>query len=406
MAGLTLVPMMVGVGAAVDYSRASDTRAALQSALDAALIAGVKDGSATWTQTASSTFNAVIRAKSGATIGTPSFTQSGTDGYSAAVSATVPVTFLAMVGYSSVNVTASSSAVGGLSGDNSCVLTLDSGASLSDVSLLFGGAPNIALTNCTVRSNTSLSCNGHDSGATASIATGTATSCSNPQSGVRAVPDMYAKVAQNIAPLCGGASMAVTWTAGQPRPPAVKTVSQGTYTEYHVCGDLTVSGSGTLISSSADSLLVIENGSLTLDNSAKISTVRTAIVLTGNNSHSSSINFPNGNGQLATLSLSPPLTGGNPWQGIALYQDPALTLNVDDNWGPGATFSVDGIVYLPNASVTLRGVANSNNYQCTKLVTKKFNTNGSVTLMFAQQKTGCDTIGMKQWADVPVRLTQ
>jgi hypothetical protein len=95
--------------------------------------------------------------------------------------------------------------------------------------------------------------------------------------------------------------------------------------------------------------------------------MRTIIVLTGNNSYASSINFPNGKGHAATLSLSPP-TGSDPWRGISLYQNPSLTSNVDDTWGPGATFNADGVVYLPYANLTIHGSSSSNNYQCTKFV--------------------------------------
>lgn len=405
MAGLTMVPLALGVGAAVDYSRAGDARAALQAAIDSAVLAGAKDGSAGWAQIASNTFGAVVTAKSGAAIATPSFTLSG-DRYSGTVSASVPSVFMGLAGYNTMNVTVSSAAIGGLNGGNSCILTLDRGAALSDVSLLFGGAPNITLTNCAVRSNTSLSCNGHDSGATASLASGTASSCSNAQSGVQPARDLYAPLAANITALCGNSTTGVTWAAGGPKPSTLKTVTQASYTEYHVCGDLTVSGTGALFDDGADAVVVIENGSLNAANNATISTVRTAIILTGNGSRSSTVNFPNGNGQSATLTLSPPISEQDPWRGIALYQDPALTTNVNDNWGPGATLNADGVIYLPNASVVMRGVANSSNYQCNKFVSGSFQTNGSVTLKFAQQNAGCDTIGMKKWSDVQVRLTQ
>ncbi|HZP74629.1 MAG TPA: pilus assembly protein TadG-related protein [Pseudolabrys sp.] len=406
IAALSLVPLVGFVGAAVDYSRASDVRVNLQAALDSALLAGAKDGTTSWAQVALNTFNATVVSK-GSTVGTPNFSLSGSDTYAGSVSAAVLPAFVSVLGLSSINVTASSTVVGGLPPDNSCILTLDTGQASTDISLLFGGAPNISLTNCSVRSNTSLSCNGHNSGSAESIAAGTATSCANPVSGARVVPDIYASLATKITPICGGTSVAVNWTAGSSNPPAaVKTVVQSGYTEYHVCGDLNLSGSGTLINSGSDSVVVIENGSLNLGNSANVSTVGTAIVLTGNDNHASAINFPNGNGQSATLALSPPTSSGDPWLGIALYQDPALTNGVTDNWGPGATLNVDGIVYLPNANVTMRGVAASNNYQCTKFVSNSFQTNGSVSLSFAQANSGCTMIGMKQWSDVPIHLSQ
>ena len=87
----------------------------------------------------------------------------------------------------------------------------------------------------------------------------------------------------------------------------------------------------------------------------------TTLMLSGNNSYASSINFPNGKGHAAALSLSPPTSSSDPWQGVSLYQDPALTNNVNDDWGPGATFNVDGVVYLPNADLVMHGSGASNN---------------------------------------------
>src|SRR4029078_218613 len=54
---LTLIPIMTGVGAALDYSRANAAKALLQSALDTAILAGAKDGSSSWVSVASQVFS-------------------------------------------------------------------------------------------------------------------------------------------------------------------------------------------------------------------------------------------------------------------------------------------------------------------------------------------------------------
>jgi hypothetical protein len=252
-----------------------------------------------------------------------------------------------------------------------------------------------------------MTCNGHNGNATASIAAGTVSGCSNPQNNAAAVGDIYAALAANITTQCGSSRIGATWTGGSGAPKTgVVTVSNSGYTEYHVCGDLLVTGTGYLTGSSpgSDSLIIIENGSLNVDSDAQISTARTAIILTGNNKYASAINFPNGKGHAATLSLSP-VIGTGTWQGIALYQNPALNNSVDDTWGPGATFNADGVVYLPHANMTMHGSGASNNYQCTKIVVNTFTTDGSVNLNFAQTN-GCTTIGMKQWSDIPLHLSQ
>ena len=136
--------------------------------------------------------------------------------------------------------------------------------------------------------------------------------------------------------------------AGVPRnnPPSgsgVISVVQNGYTEYHICGTLTLSGTGSF-APNTDAIIVIENGSLVLSNNANVSLARSSIVLTGNNTAASNIQFPNGNGHAAALSMSPPTASNDPWQGVAMYQDPSLTNSVDDSWGPGATLNMDGLV--------------------------------------------------------------
>ena len=403
--GLALIPIVGAVGAAVDYSRASSVKASLQAALDSAVIAGAKDGSANWTQTATDMFNTNAVAK-GSTVNTPTFSFDGKSSYSGSATATLPTSFR-VVGLSSLNISASSVATGSQP-DNSCVLTLDQGQSRSDVSLTLNGAPVVNLTGCSLRSNTSMTCNGHNGNATASIAAGTVSGCSNPENNAAVVPDIYSSLASKISPQCGGSRPGATWTGGSAAPKTgVVTVNNKGYTEYHVCGDLLVTGTGYLTGSSpgSDSLIVIENGSLNVDSSAQISMARTAIILTGNNSYASAINFPNGKGHAASLSLSPVIGTGGPWQGVALYQDPVLTNSVDDTWGPGATFNADGVVYLPHANMIMHGSGASNNYQCTKIVVNTFTTDGSVNLNFAQTN-GCTTVGMKQWSEVPLHLAQ
>ena len=61
---LALIPLVGLVGAAVDYSSATNARTSLQVALDAALIAGAKDGSTNWATTALNSFSANLNPSS------------------------------------------------------------------------------------------------------------------------------------------------------------------------------------------------------------------------------------------------------------------------------------------------------------------------------------------------------
>lgn len=405
---LALIPMVVAVGAAVDYSRANAFKTVLQTVLDTSLLAGAKDGSSSWSTVALNTFTANIAGKTSATL-TPTFTTANNVTYDATVSAAVPTSFLGVINVHSMTVTAKATAQAS-PGDNSCILTLDKGQPLSHVGLVLNGAPVINLAGCSIRTNTGLNCNGHDGNATKSIAAGTASGCANPTSNAPAVPDIYTDLAKNITPKCGTLKSGFDWAAGSipATGPAFIRVTVGDYTEYHVCGDLNLSGTGALTGGTpaSDVIIVIENGSLNIANNASISTSKTAIVMTGDATAQSKINFPNGNGKEATLNLSPPTDAANPWQGVALYQDPKLTNHglIDNTWGPGMNFNADGLVYLGNSNVTTDGDTSSNNSRCTKFVMNQFTTNGHVDLNF--QQTNCSAIGLKQWGGITVHLTK
>jgi hypothetical protein len=394
---LSLGPTMMLMGAAVEYSRASDDRAGLQRALDAAILMGAKDGTSQWITVATSTFRSAFQSKSGAAA-TPQFSSSG-NRYAAAVATSSSTALLTPIGVQAIPISASATAlVTPADNDSSCLLTLGRNQALATNSMTFSGVPSVVLNGCSIRSNTSLNCNGHGTSAMASISAGTTNGCNNPISGASVVGDIYRPLASNITRKCSSANGNVSWSPGNP-PASNKMVTVLAYdrTEYHICGDLTLSGSGSLTGAypSSDTIIVVENGSLTLARDAAISATRTAIVLTGNNPTASAINFPNGAGQVATLTLSPPTTRSDPWAGIAIYQDPALT-NVSEDWGPGATLTVDGVVYLPNADVTLRGNMGSSSSGCPKVVTNTLTVGGDVNLTHTGQ--ACSSLNVQQWA--------
>jgi Flp pilus assembly protein TadG len=390
---LAMLPIIALVGFGVDYGRATRAKGVLQESLDAAVLAGATDGTAAWLTTAQDVFDANAASVEPVQ---PSF-QRGDDGsVSGSLSATVTAQIVNIIGIDVIPVTADSTALLTRTTDKSCILALGDGTETSDA-MRFNGAPNVSFGECTIRSNTSMRCNGHSGGSIASIAVGTVDGCSNPQPDAAPVPDIYATKADGISKLCGTSRPGATWTPGSP-PPGAKVVAQGNYTEYHICGNLTLSGNGYLTGSApaADTVIVVENGNLIMANNAAVTTRRVAIVLTGNNSYPSSITFPNGNGKAATLSLSPPTTRGNPWRGIALFQDPILT-DTDHDWGPGATFNADGVVYMPNSDLLLRGSSASEASGCTKMVVKSLQTNGSVNLHYTQLASGCASLGVSQW---------
>ena len=401
---LSLIPIITAVGAAIDYSRANKFKTNMQTALDSALLAGAKDGTSGWAQVAANMFDANLtaRAKYGSAA-SPSFVQQADGIYTGIVAGSVQTSVLAMLNIFSLPVSARATAAAS-DPDNSCILTLDHGQPASHVALTLNGAPIVNLSGCSIRSNTSLNCNGHDGNVTKAISAGTSAGCGQPKSNAITVPDVYAPLATNITKQCGASKPGVTWTPGlAPSGGGVVVVTSGGRTEYHICGDLNLTGTGSF-TPAADTVIVIENGSLNIANNAAVTITRTVVVLTGDNTNASAVNFPNGNGKTGSLTLGPPLDAADPWQGVALYQDPALTNNVDNKWGPGASFSADGLVYLGNSNVVTDGNTSSSNAQCSKFVMNSFVTNGKVNLDFDQSVATCSAIGLKQWGGIVVHL--
>jgi Flp pilus assembly protein TadG len=128
MFAFSLVPLVGMVGAAVDYSRASGIRVGLQAALDAAVLAGARDGTVGWSDAALSVFNANLLSK-GASVATPTFAKNAEGVFNAAVTASVPASFFRVLGTSSITVRAQSQAVlAGSTAQQFCVLALSSNA--------------------------------------------------------------------------------------------------------------------------------------------------------------------------------------------------------------------------------------------------------------------------------------
>ncbi len=398
---IALVPLTLAGGGAVDLSTAYGAKTRLQARLDSAVMAGVTQPTSQQIDVANRVMASEGEIPHSATTATVLFSTPSSGSFSGSAKLDVRMSFLGLAGIKTMQVAAVSTASLARP-DGSCILTYGQGMASSDASLAFNGAPSVSLSGCGLRSNTSIDCHGHNGSAIASVAVGAASGCSNAAT-APAVPDIYADLAKSITLQCGGSKVGASWSnTAKPGAGQMITVTKTGYTEYHVCGKLSLSGSGVLsgLAASTDNVIVVENGDIDVADKASVSAPRTAFVLAGANSASHAITYPQGKGKASSLAITPPSASGSPWLGVAIYQDPALTANVDITWGPGATLIADGLIYLSNSNVTMSGNGNSDNSKCTKFAVHTFTTNGNVNLNFEQ--TGCSTVGLKQWAGSPV----
>ncbi|MGH6999079.1 MAG: hypothetical protein ACREEO_12850, partial [Phenylobacterium sp.] len=143
------------------------------------------------------------------------------------------------------------------------------------------------------------------------------------------------------------------------------------------------------------SVMVIRNGRLNVKNYTLKTAEGSALTIvftgpTGVNGLNPSY-IPAGGG---TLDFAAPTSG--PWSGVAIYQDPALTSGV--NWsaaGNSPTWNITGLIYLPNADVTVSGIVNKSSVggrSCFALVVKTFESNGTTKFL---DQSECLQAGLK-----------
>lgn len=152
--GLALVPVAGLVGAAVDYSRASDGKVQLQMAIDGAVLAGIAEPAATRNTKATNVFRAIYSGPAGAT---PTF-PARTDGvYEGTATVDVPVQFMKLFNKSTVRVSASASAAVQTTSTTTTTTTTTPAATGGVCILLLDGSATDAL-----RVNSSVGATGPD----------------------------------------------------------------------------------------------------------------------------------------------------------------------------------------------------------------------------------------------------
>jgi hypothetical protein len=378
---------------------------AMQNAADAAVIAAATNGSSNYDIEA-----AAVAAQYGYVNGTDNVTVAASNSaacpadpsltppcYTVTISSIVPLYLTEVVGYlgnSSLNgarlQTLTSAAVANktIIQQPICLLGLDT----SGTAVRSNGGPSTDFTGCTVMSNSASTCNGSNLKATMGIAHATNNGCGNTQySNAPTVSDPYAYMANNIPTdlptRCSNSYSqesrhGSTWSGGTAWGAGTKSLT-GTASlagNTLICGDLVLTGDVT-INAPSGAVLYIENGLLDLQghtlSTANGSSV--TLVFTGTNTGSYQ-HYPtdNSGGSSGVLNIEAPKTG--PYPGMAIYQDPALTRNVDFSYaGNSPTWDVTGGVYLPNADLTISGVVNksANGAQCFVMVAKDILINGN-----------------------------
>lgn len=399
-----LLPVLLGaLGLGFEAANWYMTTHALQNAADSAAIAAATNGGPNYGAEAKA-----VAAQYGYLDGSSNITVTASDTaacpsggntcYSATINTLVPIFLAQIVGYNgdtkvngapNKSLTATAVAQRSTTPVQYCVLAL---ASSGAQGIRTNGAPKANMAGCSVMSNTTATCNGHNLGADIGDAHGTNNGCGVVEhSNVPVVADPYAGLASNIAMnTCGSYPQ----EPAKHKDPALPSGNQwsGSRTlsgNVIACGDQQLIGNVT-INAPAGAVLVIENGQLDTNGFTLTTSSGSAltVVFSGDNSGSYT-HAPTGTG---TLDITAPTTGS--WSGVAIYQDPKLISGVDISAaGNSPTWNITGVVYLPHASVTFSGAINksSNGQSCFVLVVDNITINGTGSIL---PHGGCASAGL------------
>lgn len=345
---LSLIPLLGIIGAATDYTHVSNVRTSLQVSLDAALLAGARDGSTNWTNVALDTFNANVQGGN-ATIATPTFAIDANRAYTGSASATVPIMFGKFLGVSSLGVNAQGTATARTSSANYyCVMALNPNA---QAALQLTGNASITITapKCVLQVNSNstsaVTMNGNTAinsvencfvGGLSKV--GNATIWPSPDASCKPIPDPF---------------------SNYPRP----TVGPCDYKDYKLSGNKTVTlqpgvycggmnFSGPVNVTFASGLYVIQDGIISESGGNFIGNGVT-FFLTG---QGASMQM---SGQ-ANWHLVAPTSGAAGMPGFAIFLDQkgptGIPANSSQLTGQSELY-FEGIVYLPGQAVAVTGNA-------------------------------------------------
>jgi Putative Flp pilus-assembly TadE/G-like len=349
---LVLIPLLAGVGAAVDYSRASQIRTSLQSILDSAVLAGAHDGSTTWANTATNFFNGNTQTW-GASVASPAFTLTSERAYSGSVSATVPTYFLGALGIKSINISATATAaVTSKSGAYYCVMALNTSAQAA-LQLTGNASITVEAPNCVVQVNSSNS--------DAVNMTGNASISSSKNCFVGGIDTVgNSSISPSPDPTCSKNKIQIPDPfANYPKP----AVGPCDYTNFSLSGSQTVTlqpgvycggmnFSGPVNVTFAPGLYVVENGVIS-ESGGSFTGNGVTFFLTG---QGASVQL---SGQ-ANWHIVAPASGEDGMPGFAIFLDPNGPTGIAGEFSTLSGQSelyFEGIVYLPKQQVTVTGTA-------------------------------------------------
>jgi Flp pilus assembly protein TadG len=385
---LIAIPLICTAGAAIDFSHASDMRAAMQGALDSASLQLVEqmsyEGHAS--ENPKTLFDALLAKPSIKNIAVDaSYSSSnGTDTVSLSAFGDLKTDFVKLIGTSTIHLKTRSVAIA-VNDYSGCVLALNANAK-SAVSV--SGTASVSLNRCSAYSNsnntTALDIGGSASliaksiGAVGGISTGgSVTTTGKIRTGLNPLKDPYADATIPAFSGCDATHLSVKSTM---------TISPGVY-----CQGISVNAGATLTLNPG--IYYIDRGSFTANGGATVYGNGVTLIFTSSTGNNWATASFNGN---ATVQLSAPTSG--PTDGMVMFGDRNMPAGTAFKFNGGATQNLDGAIYVPKGSISYSG-GDGASTSCTKIIgdTVDFTGNSSVTI-------NCGRYDVKEFGVPVVRL--
>jgi Flp pilus assembly protein TadG len=393
-----MLPVVLGaIGMGVEIGNWFASKRELQSAADAAALAGALEsnaGSTSTTITSEATTEAQrngFTTSGGGTIAVnnpPTSGSYGADGSAVEVILTRPIqtTFVRyLIGASSLTTTARAVAKMQTGDGEGCVVALNSSAAWA---LRFSGSVTIGMSNCDMVANSTDTAAIRATGSvnvtadcirtagnysTTGTASLNATGCGSVQTGSKTYGDPYEdRSIESYSTSCDAAHTNKSISGS-----TNTTLSPGVY-----CGGITVSGSQTITFNPGT--YILHNGDFDISGSGALSGSGVTIILTG--SSASSV----GNIDLTgsrTVNMSAPTSGS--YSGMLFYQSRSASSSGTNKITGSTNFNITGAVYTPNRKLDFSG-SSGGGTNCVQLIADTIEFTGSS----GGNSANCDSAGV------------
>jgi hypothetical protein len=349
---VALIPIVALVGAATDFSRANNIRSQMQAALDAAVLAGAKDDTASWAQTAQNSFSAQFQPK-GISAPTPSFVLNADGSFTGSASTAVGMAFLGSLGISSIQVKSTATAMVAPTDPQHeyCLLALNLTAAQS-VSVAGNGDISITAPSCMMQVNSS-NADAVDLSGNATVSTtencfvgglvtaGHSSLSPLPDAKCKTLPDPFPNYPRPSLGTCdyGGSSGRPSYTYSAQDPPVPGKV---------YCGGMNFSGNVSVTFPTGT--YYVKDGPIT-ESGGSFTGNGVTFFLTGQNA---------GIQMSGKANWHLVASSGGPFAGFAIFLDPngpSGAAAASSQLSGQSELYFEGVVYLPKQLVTITGTA-------------------------------------------------